>query len=73
MHVKKNDVVVILTGDDAGKTGPVIDILHKKGKVKVQNVAVVTCHAKMQQQRGGKKSGVHSKESWISASNVKRI
>ena len=70
MHIKKNDVVVILTGDDAGKTGPVIDISHKKGKVKVQNVAVVTCHAKAQR---SKKSGIHSQESWVNASNVKRI
>jgi large subunit ribosomal protein L24 len=71
MHIKKNDVVVVLIGDDAGKTGPVIDISHKKGKVKVQNVAVVTCHAKARQR--GKKSGVNSQESWINASNVKRI
>lgn len=71
MHVKKNDVVVVLAGDDAGKTGPVIDISHKKGKVKVQNVAVVTSHAKARQRTN--KTGTWSQESWISASNVKRI
>lgn len=71
MHVKKNDVVVILAGDDAGKTGPVIDISHKKGKVKVQNVAVVTSHSKAKKQ--GNKTGTRILESWISASNVKRI
>lgn len=72
MHIKKNDVVVVLVGDDAGKTGPVIDISHKTGKVKVQNVAVVTSHARAKQQRD-KKSGLNTKESWINASNVKRI
>lgn len=71
MHVKKNDVVVVLAGDDAGKTGSIIDISHKKGKVKVQNVAVVTSHAKMR--RRGNKTVTQNQESWISASNVKRI
>lgn len=71
MHVKKNDVVKVLTGDDAGKTGSVIEISHKKGKVKVQNVAVFKCHAKARQRT--KKAAVQSQERWIDASNVERI
>ena len=38
MHVKKNDMVLVIAGNDKGKKGAVIDILPEKGKIKVQNV-----------------------------------
>lgn len=71
MDIKKNDMVVITAGDDKGEKGPVIDILHKKGKVKVQNVAIVTRHAKARRQ--GEKSAVRKQERWIDVSNVMKI
>ena len=39
IRVKKNDTVVVLTGKEKGKQWYVIDILPKKGKVKVKGVA----------------------------------
>lgn len=69
MHIKKNDKVVILTGRDKGKSGEVIEILPKKGKVRVKDAAVVTKHQKPSRQ-GDKKGSIIKLESWIDASNV---
>lgn len=73
MEIKKNDTVVVIAGDDKGKTGPIIDILRKEGKVKVkvQNVAIATRHAKAR--RRGEKPGIKKQERWIDVSNVKRL
>lgn len=69
--IKKNDVVVVITGSDKGKTGPVIDISSKSGKVRVQNVAVVTRHTRKRRQ--GERSEIRKQERWIDISNVKKI
>lgn len=45
-HVKKNDVVVVLTGKNAGVRGKVLDVQPKKHKVTVDGVNVVRRHMK---------------------------
>ena len=71
MNIKKNDTVVVITGSDKGKKGLVVDILPKKGKVKVQGVAIVTRHTKARRQ--GEKSAIKKQERFIDISNVKKI
>lgn len=66
--VKKNSIVVVLTGKDKGKTGRVIAILPKKNKVKVEGVAIVTKHAKAR--KPGETSAIKKLESFIHISNV---
>lgn len=68
MRVKKNDTVVILTGKDKGKNGTVIEVLSKKGKVKVKGIALVTRHVKARRQ--GEIAGIKQEESYIDLSNV---
>jgi len=67
-RIKKHDTVVILTGKDKGKRGSVIDILPKKGKVKVKGVAIATRHVKARRQ--GETSMIKKEESFIDISNV---
>ncbi|MFA6066188.1 MAG: 50S ribosomal protein L24 [Candidatus Babeliaceae bacterium] len=67
-HVKKNDMVVVLTGKDKGKKGTIIDILLKKGKVMVKGVAIATRHVKARKQ--GEASVIKKEESYIDISNV---
>ena len=62
---------MVITGDDRGKTGPVIDVSLKKGKVKVQNVAIASKHARARRQ--GESSGIHKQERWIDVSNVRLV
>lgn len=67
-RVKKNDTVSVIMGRDKGKSGKVIEILPKKGKVMVEGVAVVTKHAKARKQ--GETSGIKKVGSFIPLSNV---
>lgn len=67
-RIKKNDTVMIITGKDKGKTGTVIDILPKKGKVMVKGIALATRHVKPRKQ--GETGGIKKQEGYINISNV---
>lgn len=71
MHIKKDDLVLVLAGKDRGKTGTVVEVFPKIGKVKVKDVNVITKHVKAKRQ--GQKSGIVKIEAPIDASNVKRV
>ena len=55
MNIKKDDKVIVLSGKDKGKTGKVMVVDPKGGKVTVENVNVATKHQapKKQGQEGG--------------------
>jgi len=40
-RIKKNDIVIAITGESAGKTGKVLRVLPKKGKAVVQGLNMV--------------------------------
>ncbi len=67
--IKKGDNVIILSGNDRGKKGSVIEILPKKGKIKVEGVGVIMKHSKPRAQ--GQKGGIIRKEAFIDISNVR--
>jgi len=46
LHVKKNDEVIILAGDDKGKKGRVIEVDRKKGRVIVEGLNLNSRHTK---------------------------
>ncbi|WP_260927125.1 50S ribosomal protein L24 [Novosphingobium sp. 9] len=48
--IKKGDQVVVLSGKDKGRTGAVLQVLPKDGKVIVEGVNVATKHRKPTQQ-----------------------
>ena len=70
--IKKNDQVAIIAGRDKGRRGRVLEVSHKKGKVKVEGAGVIKRHQKAnpQQNKGG---GIIDKESFIDVSNVQLI
>lgn len=55
VHVKKDDVVHILSGEDAGKTGKVLQVLPKEGRVVVEGVNIRKKHTRptRQNMQGG--------------------
>ena len=59
--------VVVLSGDDKGKTGEVVKSMPKEGKVVVQGVNLVKRHTKPSQTTPG---GIVTKEAPINVSNV---
>ncbi|GLK46748.1 MULTISPECIES: 50S ribosomal protein L24 [Novosphingobium] len=48
--IKKGDSVVVLSGKDKGRTGTVLQVIPKDGKVVVEGVNVATKHRKPTQQ-----------------------
>ena len=55
VHVKRDDTVIIVSGDDKGKTGKVLQVAPKEGKIIVEGVNIVKKHVKPRppQENGG--------------------
>ena len=68
VHVKKNDVVVVISGDDKGKKGKVLEVSPKEGKVIVEGVNIVSCHVKPRKQ--GDQGGIVKVEGAMYADKV---
>jgi large subunit ribosomal protein L24 len=68
MHIRKDDIVQVLNGDDAGSTGRVLRTLPDKGKVVVEGINRVYRH--MRPSRRNQQGGRLSKEMPVDASNV---
>ena len=71
MHVKTNDIVVVLSGRDKGKQGKVMRADPKAGKVIVEGVSVAKRHKKPRKQ--GEPGGIITMETPIYASKVMRV
>lgn len=68
MHVRKNDKVVVISGNDKGVKSEVLEVLPKKGTVIVKDVNIVTKHLKAN--KNSMKSEIVKMEAPIHASNV---
>ncbi|MEI6152588.1 MAG: 50S ribosomal protein L24 [Deltaproteobacteria bacterium] len=66
-HVRKDDLVMVTTGKDKGKTGKVLRIHKKKDRLVVEKVNMVKRHVKPSQKTKG---GIMEKEGLIHVSNV---
>ena len=55
LHVKTGDMVIVVSGDDKGKTGKVVEVSPKEGKVIVNGVNLVKKHVRPRppQENGG--------------------
>ena len=71
MNVKKDDIVVVLSGKDKGKQGKVLSADPKAGKVIVEGVNVASRHTKPRRQ--GEEGGILKKETPIYACKVMRV
>ncbi|MBI2149519.1 MAG: 50S ribosomal protein L24 [Acidobacteria bacterium] len=67
--IKKNDEVFILQGKDRGKTGRVLIVHPRDGKVVVEGVQMIKRHTRPNPQRNIK-GGIVEKEAAIDISNV---
>jgi large subunit ribosomal protein L24 len=68
LHVKTGDTVYVISGKDKGKTGKVLRVFTKKGKVLVEGINVVTKHLKPNQMNP--QGGVVTKEAPLFSSKV---
>lgn len=71
MHIKKGDIVKILTGKDKGKTGKVLKAFPKLDKVLVEGVNIYKKHEHARKE--GQKGQVVERSVPIQVSNVMNI
>lgn len=68
MRVKTGDKVVVIAGKDKSKTGRILRVLPKEGRVVVEGINVVKRHTKPNQ--ANPDGGIIEKEAPIHVSNV---
>jgi len=71
LHVKKDDLVMIVAGKDKGKSGKVLRVLPEKNRVLVENLNVVKRHTRPNQSNNA--GGIIEKEAPIAISNVQLL
>lgn len=68
MHIRKNDKVKVMAGNDRGKTGQVLKVFPGTGRVIVEKVNLIKRHTKRNQR--SPQGGIIEKEGPISVTNV---
>ena len=69
LRIKKNDMVMVITGKDKGKTGKVIKSIPKEHKVIVAGINIIKKHQRPKQK--GQKGQTVEKAMPLDVSNVK--
>jgi large subunit ribosomal protein L24 len=69
-HVKKGDQVVVLAGKEKGKSGKIIHVMTKKGRVVVEGLQMIKKHTRKSQQNPN--GAIVEREGSIHISNVKK-
>ncbi len=69
LHIRKGDLVEVITGSDKGKQGRVLAVDSKKGRVRVEKVRVQKRHLRAGR-RGARTGGIIEQEGFVDASNV---
>ncbi len=68
-HIKKGDTVIVIAGDDKGKSGKVLQILPQSGRALVEGLNFVKKH--MTKTEDNPQGGVVDIEAPIAISNLK--
>ncbi len=71
LHVKKDDTVLIISGDDKGKKGKVLEVSPKEGKVIVEGRNIIKKHVKARKM--GDPSGIIEAPAPMYASKVQVV
>ncbi|HEU4384212.1 MAG TPA: 50S ribosomal protein L24, partial [Anaeromyxobacteraceae bacterium] len=70
MDVHKNDTVKVIAGREKGRTGKVLEVLHQRGRVRVEKLMMVKRHLKKGRSQGQPQGGIVEKEGTIHLSKV---
>lgn len=71
LHIKKNDTVVVLSGEDKGKTGKVLKVLVKRERAIVEGVNMVSKNTKPSAKNP--QGGIIKQEAPIHISNLNLV
>lgn len=69
-HIRKGDTVMVIAGDDKGKTGEVLQVIPAKMRAVVDGVNIVKRHVKASQTEEG---GIVEKPAAVHVSNLSLI
>jgi len=68
LGIKKNDTVMVMTGDDSGKKGRVLAVLPSKNRLIVESINIIKKH--MKPNKKYTQGGIIEKEAALHRSNV---
>ena len=68
-HIKKGDTVTVISGEDKGKSGKVLQIFPQTGRALVEGVNIVKKHMRKSEQYP--QGGIVDMEASIAISNLK--
>ena len=71
VRIKKDDLVLVISGKDKGKQGQVALVDTKADKIVVKGVSLLTKHVKPRRQ--GEKGGIKKEEAFVDLSKVMPI
>jgi len=69
LHIRKGDLVEVISGTDKGKQGRVLAVNPEKGRLRVEKVRIQKRHLKAGR-KGSRTGGIIEQEGFIHASNV---
>ena len=70
MNLKKGTQVKIISGKDKGKSGEILELDRRNGRLKIKAINMIKKHLKPTKENKG---GIISKENFIHISNVKNL
>jgi large subunit ribosomal protein L24 len=70
-NFRKNDQVIVISGEDKGKSGRILKVLREKNRVIVEKINFVKRHTKPRGQ--SRQGGILEKEAAVHASNVMHL
>jgi large subunit ribosomal protein L24 len=69
LHIRKGDLVQVISGTDKGKQGRVLAVNPEKSRLRVEKVRIQKRHLKAGR-KGSRTGGIIEQEGFIDASNV---
>ncbi len=69
LHIRKGDLIEVISGTDKGKQGRVLAVDNEKGRFRVEKVRIQKRHLKAGR-KGARTGGIIEQEGFIDASNV---
>lgn len=67
--IKKGDTVLVIAGDDKGKSGKVLQVASENDRILIEGVNLVKKH--MQKSESNPQGGIVEREAFMAISNVK--
>ena len=71
LHIRKGDTVLVIAGDDKGKSGKVLEVLTDKNRAVVEGINIVTKHTKPS--AGKPEGGLKKTEAALHVSKLKLV